>query len=201
MGVWLAPQPLILASKSSARRAMLEAAAIPVEVHPAGIDEREVEASLASPAPSEVAARLAAEKAREVAAAHPGRLVVAADQTLAVGSRRFTKPADRAAAREQLAALRGRNHALYSAVAVVRGGALLYQHDEMATLAMRDFSDQFLETYLDQAGAQATASVGGYQLERLGVHLFDRVEGDFFTILGLPLLPLLSFLRREGSLA
>lgn len=201
MSLWLAAKPLILASGSSARRAMLEAAAIPVEIRPAAIDERKIGQSLGPVPPAEVALRLAGEKAKAVAAGYPGRLVVGADQTLAFEAQRLTKPADRPAARSQLLALRGRRHELHSALAVVRGDELLYQHADMAWLTMRDFPAGFVEDYLDAAGSQATESVGGYQLERIGVHLFDRIEGDFFTILGMPLLPLLSFLRREGCLA
>lgn len=201
MSLWLADRPLILASKSPIRRAMLEAAGIPVEIDPADVDERAIEAGLGAASPGDVAIGLARAKANTVAARQPGRLVVAGDQTLAIDSRRFTKPVDRDAARGQLLALRGRSHTLHSAVAVVRGGASLYEHTDMSTLTMREFSGEFLERYLDTVGPYVTASVGGYQLERIGVHLFDRIEGDFFTILGLPLMPLLAFLRREGCLA
>jgi septum formation protein len=180
---------------------MLECAGIPVEVHPAAINERQLELSLGPAGPRAVALHLARAKAETVAAEHAQRLVVGADQTLSLEGRLFNKPADRAAARSQLETLRGRRHELHSAVAVVRDGALLYEHSETAGLIMRDFSARFLENYLDAAGPQATESVGGYQLERIGVHLFERIEGDFFTILGMPLLALLSFLRREGCLA
>jgi septum formation protein len=126
------------------------------------------------------------------------RPVLGADQTLACGDRRFSKPADRAAAAEQLRGLRGRTHELHSAIALVRDGEALFELVDTARLTMRDFSDRFLEDYLDMAGDAALASVGGYQLEGIGIHLFERVEGDYFTILGLPLLPLLAFLRRNG---
>ena len=128
-------------------------------------------------------------------------LVLGADQTLALGVRRFSKAPDRAAAREQLRALRGRTHTLHSAVALMRAGTVLFEHVDTASLTMRDFSDDFLERYLDEAGAAATASVGGYQLEGLGIQLFERVAGDHFTVLGLPLIPLLDWLRRAGILA
>ena len=201
MGLWLAADPLVLASASAVRRHLLEAAGIPVEVNPASLDERSVEASVPSNNPSAVAALLAREKALRVAATVGGRLVVGADQTLALGERRFDKPEDRAAARAQLQALSGRTHELHAAVAVARNGAVLFEHVAVARLTMRPLSDPFLDRYLDAAGAAVTASVGGYQLEALGVHLFERIEGDHFTILGLPLLPLLAYLRAEWSLA
>jgi septum formation protein len=201
MVLWLAATPLVLASGSAVRRALLEAAGIPVEARPARIDERAIEASAPNDDPSAVAALLAREKALRVAAELPGRLVVGADQTLALGVRRFDKPADRATARAQLQALAGRTHELHSAVAVARGRDVLFEHVALARLTVRALSEDFLDRYLDAAGAAVTASVGAYQLEGLGIHLFERIDGDHFTILGLPLLPLLGYLRAEGSLA
>ena len=201
MSLWLLPEPLVVASKSTVRRALLEAAGIPLEVRPADIDERAIEARVPSAPPGEVAALLAREKASEVAVRMPGRLVVGADQTLAFGTQRFSKPADRAAARAQLQALRGRTHELHSAVAVVRDGLILYDCVAVARLTMRAFSDGFLDHYLDATGDAVTASVGAYQLERTGIHLFAEVDGDYVTILGLPLLPLLDFFRRQGFVA
>jgi septum formation protein len=195
MALWLPAEPLVLASKSAVRRMVLEAAGIPVEAVPADIDERGLEARRPAAGPGEVALMLAREKAKAVAATLPGRVVVGADQTLALGTRRFSKPADAAAARAQLTALRGRTHELHSAVAVVRDGTVAHETVAVARLTMREFSDSFLDRYLAEAGPAVTASVGGYQLERLGIHLFDQVEGDHFTVLGLPLLPLLGFLR------
>ena len=127
----------------------------------------------------------------------PGRLVLGADQTLARGATLFGKPANRAEAAAQLRSLRGRTHELHSALALVRDGQALFECVDSARLTMRDISDRFLDDYLDMAGDTALASVGGYQLEGLGIHLFERVEGDYFTILGLPLLPLLAFLRQN----
>jgi septum formation protein len=201
MGLWLAAAPLVLASGSAVRRQLLDAADIPVDVRPANIDERAVEASATSADPSAIAALLACAKALRVAAEVPGRLVLGADQTLALGSRRFDKPADRAAARAQLQALAGRTHELHAAIAVASDERVLFEHAAVARLTMRPLTDAFLDRYLDAAGAAVTASVGAYQLEALGVHLFERIEGDHFTILGLPLLPLLAYLRAEGSLA
>lgn len=201
MPLWLADQPLVLASKSAIRHAILREAGIPVEIEPADVDERTVEATTAARAAGEVAALLARAKARAVAARRPGRLVLGADQTLALGERRFSKPADRAAARAQLEALRGRTHELHTAVTLVRDGNTLFEHRERARLAMRAFSDRFLDDYLDAVGAAVTASVGGYQLERAGIQLFERIEGDHFVILGLPLLPLLRYAREAGWLA
>jgi septum formation protein len=201
MPLWLADQPLVLASKSAVRRAVLEKAGIPLAIVPADIDERAIEARADAKMPAEVAALLAREKARAVAANLPGRLVLGADQTLGLGVRSFTKPADRPTARAQLLALRGRTHELHSALALVRDGALVFEHQAVARLTMRAFSERFLDAYLAAAGDAVTASVGCYQVEGIGIQLFDRIEGDYFTILGLPLLPLLKFLQDEGLLA
>ena len=201
MPLWLAPQPLVLASKSDVRGKILAAAGLRFEIRPAQIDERAVEAQ-AGPLDAAAAARLLArKKAESVAASQAGRLVLGADQTLARGNKRFSKPANRAEAAEQLRDLRGRTHELNSALALVRDGAVLFEHVDSARLTTRNFSDAFLNDYLDMAGGAALASVGGYQLEGVGVHLFERVDGDYFTILGLPLLPLLAFLREQGLIA
>ncbi len=201
MPLWLAGEPLVLASKSAIRHALLRDAGVPVEVQPADIDERTIEQRSPVRDASELAALLAREKARTIAARLPGRLVLGADQTLALGERRFSKPADRAGARAQLAALRGRTHELHTAVALVRESTMVFEHREVARLTMRAFSDSFLESYLDAVGAAVTASVGGYQLERIGIQLFERVEGEHFVILGLPLVALLQYLRQARWLA
>jgi nucleoside triphosphate pyrophosphatase len=200
MSLWLPADPLVLASKSAARRAMLEAAGVALEIRPADLDERSLEAKVASAGEGGVATFLAREKAMAVARSKPGRLVLGADQTLALGARQFAKPADRAAAREQLRALSGRVHELHSAVAFVQDSTVLYEHAAMARLTMRPLSDRLLERYLDTAAGAATASVGAYQIEGVGIQLFERLDGDYFTILGLPLLAVLDFLRRRGCL-
>lgn len=194
-------EPLVLASRSVVRQKILQAAGIPLQVHAADIDERALERDAASASPADVARLLACAKVAAVAAMFPGRVILGADQTLACGNRTFSKPENRAAAREQLTALRGRVHELHAAVAVQQDGTLLFTHAETARLVMRDFSNSFLEAYLDLTGSAACQSVGGYQLEGMGIHLFEKVDGDYFTILGLPLLPLLGFFRNAGYVA
>jgi len=201
MPLWLAEAPLVLASKSAVRHAMLRDAGLAVEIVPADIDERGIEERAGHHDPGEVAALLAREKARAIAGRFPDRLVLGADQTLALGERRFSKPPDRAAARAQLEALSGRTHELHSAIALMRAGAVVFEHREVARLTMRALSDRFLDAYLDAMGAAVTTSVGGYQLEKAGIQLFERIDGDHFVILGLPRLALLQCLRREGWLA
>jgi septum formation protein len=200
--LWRGVAPLVLASKSAARRALLEAARVPFEAVSAEVDERGIEAEAVRDGsdPATVALTLAQAKALAGALAHPGRLVIGADQTLALGDEAFHKPVDRAAARAQIARLAGRTHELHSAVAVARDGAVLWATVESAHLTVRPLDDAALEAYLDAAGGAVLSSVGGYQLEGLGIHLFERVEGDHSVILGLPLLPLLGFLRSEGLL-
>lgn len=200
MALWLADAPLILASQSKTRRMLLSAAGVPVEADPADLDERGLEAGVQSES-SAVAALLAREKAMAVARKHGGGLTLGADQTLSFGAQRLTKPQDRGAARAQLRALCSRTHELHSAIAFVQHGEVLFEHVGVARLTMRNFSERFLDLYLDAAGASVTASVGAYQLEGLGMQLFERVDGDYFTVLGLPLLEALEFLRRFGCLA
>ncbi len=197
MALWLAPQPLVLASRSDIRGKILAAAGLRFEIRPSQVDERSIEAKSGVSDAAAVARNLARAKADAVAASLPGRLILGADQTLARGAKRFSKPADRGEAAEQLQALRGRTHELHSALALVRDQEAIFAFVDTARLAMRDFSDRFLNDYLDMAGDAAMSSVGSYQLEGIGIHLFERIEGDYFTILGLPLLPLLSFMRRS----
>jgi septum formation protein len=201
MALWLGKEPLVLASRSKIRQALLAAAGIPLDIRAADLDERALEAGAASAAPGAIAAHLARAKAASVCKSSSGRLTLGADQTLALGAERFTKPAGRAAARVQLRALRGRTHELHSAIAFVQDARVLFEYVGVARLTMRDFSDSFLDLYLDAAGNAATESVGAYQVEGLGIQLFQRVDGDYFTVLGLPLLEALDFLRRLGRVA
>jgi septum formation protein len=198
MALWIASKPLVLASKSEVRRKILAGAGVPVESRPAPIDERAIEARSNVHDAREVARVLAGAKAHTVAAEMPARVVLGADQTLTLGARRFSKPVGRDGAREQLKALRGATHELHSALTLVRDGEVLFEYSDTARLTMRAFSDEFIERYLDAVGEGAYASVGGYQIENVGIHLFERIEGDYFTILGLPLLPLLEYLRQSG---
>jgi|RhiMethySRZTD1v2_1073278.scaffolds.fasta_scaffold90464_5 septum formation protein len=197
MALWLASQPLVLASRSDVRGKILAAAGLRFEIRSSAVDERAIEAQAGINDPAGIARHLARAKASAVAASLPGRVVLGADQTLARGARRFTKPTDRTVASEQLRDLRGRTHELHSALALVCDGSLLFSCVDTARLSMRNFSDRYLADYLELSGDAALKSVGGYQLEGIGIHLFERVEGDYFTILGLPLMPLLAYLRQN----
>ena len=202
MTLWRGSDPLILASQSRARQMLLANAGLKFEAIPADIDERAVEETSGLSTPSEIAALLAREKALAVSRARSRSMVIGADQTLALEKRLFTKPADRAQALAQLGALAGRSHELHSAVAVARDGKIVFETVAVARLTMRRLSEAAIAAYLDEAGETVvTSSVGAYQLEGLGVHLFERIEGDHFTILGLPLLPLLDYLRSQHLLA
>ena len=193
-------KPLVLASQSPTRAALLRGAGLRFTSRPARVDEGAVkEAAQAERGDVEdVALALAALKAGRVHA--PGTLVIGADQVLECEGRWFDKPPDMAAARVQLAALRGRTHELVTAVVCVRDGAVLWRHVDRPSLTMRTFSEAFLDAYLALEGDRILGSVGAYRLEGPGVHLFDRVEGEHAAILGLPLLPLLAFLRGSGVL-
>ncbi|WP_184084198.1 Maf family protein [Afipia massiliensis] len=201
MTVWRERQSLILASQSAVRKSLLANAGIAVETIPADIDERAIQQSSGLKDPGEIAALLACEKATFISAKFPDRYVVGADQTLALGDQLFSKPANRAAAEAQITTLSGQTHALHSAVSVVKGRVTLFSHVSVARMTMRALTGSEIAAYVDEAGDAVTASVGAYQLERTGVHLFDRIEGDHFTILGLPLLPVLAFLRSRNLLA
>ncbi|WP_316173467.1 MULTISPECIES: Maf family protein [unclassified Bradyrhizobium] len=200
MSIWCSDEPLILASQSRARRMLLENAGLACEALPADIDERAVQAEAGLVAPYEIALHLANAKAAAVSANRPNSYVVGADQTLALGERMFNKPAGRQHAMQQLLALGGRTHALHSAIAVVRNGEVLFSHVAVAWMTMRALTETEIAAYLDAVGETVTSSVGAYQLEGLGVHLFDRIDGDHFTILGLPLLPLLAYFREAKLL-
>lgn len=197
---WLSSESLLLASTSATRRLLLESAGLPVETEAPAVDERAIEAQ-ADGSPRELARRLAAEKALAVSRRRSGRIVVGADQVLAVEGEVLHKPEDREAARRQIARLSGRSHSLHSAFAVAIDGEVARDGLDSAHLAMRALDAAAIARYLDLAGAAVTSSVGAYQLESMGIHLFERVEGDHSTILGLPLLPLLAALRDMGLLA
>ena len=179
---------------------VLANAGIDFESVPARIDERAIQETSGLSAPRDIAALLAREKSCFVSAQRPGQYVIGADQTLALGARLFSKPTGRAQAAEQLRLLAGRSHELYSAVAVARDGEIQFEQAAIACMTMRRLKEAEIDAYLDEAGEAVTASVGAYQLEGLGVHLFEQIEGDHFTILGLPLLSLLGFLRGERLL-
>lgn len=200
MTIWRGEEPLILASQSAARRMLLSNAGLTFDAAPADIDERAIQQKSGLTAPGDVAALLSEQKAAFVSLRHPGRYVVGADQTLSVGDRLFNKPAGREQAAQQLRDLSGKTHELHSAIAVACDGATIFSHVSVAHMTMRQLDDAAIDAYLDAAGDKVTTSVGAYQLEGLGVHLFELIEGDHFTILGLPLLPLLKFLRGEGMI-
>jgi len=201
MTVWRGTQPLILASKSPARQALLTNAGVAFEAIPAELDERAVQLASALSAPGEIAALLARDKAILVSEKYRDRVVVGADQTLILRGQLFNKPSGRAQAAKQLRALAGQTHELHSATAVACNGEIIFENVSIARMTMRPLDDAAISAYLDAAGEAVTTSVGAYQLEGLGVHLFKRIEGDHFTILGLPLLPLLAFLRSRQLLA
>jgi septum formation protein len=194
---------VVLASASRPRARMLANAGVAVTVAPASVDETSIKASMqaAGGDVADVAEMLAATKAQQVSRNHGGKLVIGADQMLACDDRWFDKPADLTAARNQLLSLRGRSHELISAVCVVRDGAVIWHHIERATVTMRPFSDDFIDSYIENMGQAILATVGGYELEGLGAQLFSGIDGDYFTILGMPLLPLLDFLRGHGVVA
>ncbi len=202
MTLSLAPPPIILASQSRTRNLLLKNAGIAFTAETADIDERAVEAPLAEAQvpPDDVALVLAEAKARHVSENRLGALVIGADQTLAFNDECLSKPASVEAARRLLLDMRGQTHALHAAVVCVRDGDVLWRHVSSAYLTMRDYSAEFVGRYLAEIGDLALTSVGAYQLEGPGVQLFEKIDGDFFTILGLPMLPLLAFLRGEGAI-
>ena len=196
---------LVLASTSPFRRRMLQAAGLSFSAIAPEVDESVLKRELASARPpagaSDVAAALARAKALAVSARVPSALVIGADQVLALGDELFDKPGDRPSTRDQLQRLRGRQHQLHTAVVLAERGDIVWSRTEVATLRMRPFSDAYLDDYLAEAGPSVLNTVGGYEIEGRGIQLFERVEGDHFTIIGLPLLPLLAELRHRRVIA
>lgn len=193
---------LVLASASSARAAMLQAAGVKIDIDPGRIDEDAIKAAMKAEGapPRDIADKLAEMKAQRTSARQPGRLVLGADQVLVHNAALFDKPVSRDEARSHLQTLRGETHQLLSAAVICLDGAPVWRHVGTARLTMRPFTDVFLDSYLDAFGDAVTTSVGGYHLEGLGAQLFARVEGDYFTVLGLPLLEVLGFLRARKVL-
>jgi septum formation protein len=198
------PVELLLASASPSRRKLLEAAGVRFRIVPTNVDEATLKRDLAAEglatSPAAVAEALAAAKARSASSVFGAALVVGADQVLALDGELFDKPGDLATARTQLERLRGRTHQLFSAAALAKEGRVVWSMVDRATMMMRDFSDPFLDSYLTEADTRLCQVVGSYEIEGRGIQLFDRVEGDHFTIVGLPLLPLLAELRARGVL-
>jgi len=195
---------IILASASKIRAELLQNAGVDIEIMPADVDEDAMKRVLSSQSPQpkggDLAEFLAEAKALDISRKNPGHLVIGADQTLQCGDLLFDKARDMKDARKKLLALRGNTHTLYSAIACARQGAVVWRYNDAAHLTMRDFSPEFLGKYLALLGDEMLGSVGAYKLEAQGMQLFEKITGDYFTILGLPLLPLLEFLRAEGIL-
>ena len=193
---------IILASNSKGRAALLEGAGLRFDRQPADLDERAIEQSLCvdgfCPDPADVAMVLARAKAERISTQHQDAFVIGADQVLALGEQIFEKPASMDIARENLLQFRGRTHHLHAAICVAQKGQTIWQYSESAAMTMRDFSIDFLADYLVEAGESVKTSVGAYRLEETGIHLFEKIEGSYFTILGLPLIPLLDFFRQQG---
>ncbi len=200
------PPTIILASGSRSRRQMLEAAGVPFQVVPSQVDEpalrRTLEAASAtgSVGPGTLAGELAKAKAEDVSRGHPQALVIGADQVLALGMRIFEKPKDLAEARRHIEDFRGQTHVLHAAVAIAAGGTVVWTHADRALMTMRDYSAAFADDYVTRAGDVICSSVGAYQLEGIGIQLFEKIDGDYFTILGMPLLPVLAELRRRKAI-
>ncbi len=194
---------ILLASTSPTRKALLESAGVPFRAAAPGVDEDALKAGLLAEGlgPREVADALAEAKAVKLSVREPAALVVGSDQTLDLDGALLSKPHSVAHARAQLMALRGRTHRLHAAVVAARSGQPVWRHVETVSLTVRAFSEAWLDTYLHTEGEAATASVGAYRIEGRGVGLFDRVEGDWHAVLGLPLIPLMAWLRAAGELA
>ena len=204
-GTDIASNRPVLASGSTTRAQMLARAGVEIDQQPADLDESAIISSLTAPhdplGVDDVALVLAQAKAESVSQHHPGRLVIGCDQTLELQGELFQKAATMEAARHNLLRMSGKTHLLHSAVVIAADGNMSWSHVETASMTMRDLSPEFIGRYLAQAGAGVLSSVGVYQLEGLGAQLFEKIEGDYFTILGLPLLPLLAELRHRGVIA
>ena len=198
-------QHVILASGSYARNNLLKAAGLAFTVIPASIDEAAIRDALTAENeaidPADIAEILARAKGEAVSQDNPDSLIIAADQTLSLGGQLFSKPANLQEARDTLLRLRGQDHLLHTAVAIAESGEVTWSHVECARMKMRRFSFGYLDEYLVRVGIDVCQSVGAYQLEGLGLQLFDELDGDYFSILGLPMLPLMAELRRRGAIA
>lgn len=192
------PPTFRLASTSATRRSLLAATGLVFDAAKPPVDEAMLKTNMADATVAQVAAALAQAKALSLSPGDDDTLVIGADQTLDLDGQLFDKPVSEQDARRQLQQLRGKTHHLHSAVACAQRGAMIWSSIASAHLTMRNFSDAELETYISQMGARLLTSVGGYQIEALGITLFEKIEGDYFTILGLPMLPLLAFLRQQG---
>lgn len=193
-------ETIVLASASASRKAMLEAAAVHFETAPAQIDERAIEVEMGDSEPDEIAQALAAAKAAAVSAERPGQWVLGSDSLVEVDGRRFSKPKSREEAAEHLAFFSGRTMALHSAAALARDGKIDWVTGDFARLAVRELSPEFIDAYLDVEWPAVSGCVGVFRIEGPGIQLFDRVIGDQFTVLGMPLLPVLGALRERGVL-
>lgn len=191
---------LILASTSPTRQTILRNAGLVLSCVAPDVDERELVKQHPEWLPEDIARALGEAKALEVSSRYPEALVIGADQVLALGNRTYSKPKDRADCERQLRDLRGKTHRLLSGIACARAGHIAWSSLGTADLAMREFSESFIADYLDAIGEDCVTSVGGYKIEGRGVQLFESIDGDHFTIMGLPLQPLLSFLRSEGAI-
>jgi len=191
---------ILLASQSASRRAMLAAAGVSFEARPAHIDERELEAGLAEALPAAIALHLAEAKALSVSGEEDGLLVMGSDSLVEVNARRFDKPSSRSEAADHLRFFSGQEMRLHSAAALARHGRLVWHHSEYALLHWRTLSDDFISWYLDREWPHVAGCVGVFRIEALGPHLFEAIEGSHFTVLGMPLLPVLAALRAQGEL-
>lgn len=196
----LAHEAIVLASASASRRAMLEAAAVPFQAIPAEIDERTIESEMIGAEPAEIAQALAAAKAAAVSKLHPDRWVLGSDSLVAVAGRRFDKPKSRQEAADHLRQFSGRTMTLFSAAALARGGRIEWVESDFARLAVRELSEEFITAYLSSEWPAVSGCVGVFRIEGPGAHIFERITGDHFTVLGMPLLPVLAALRDRGVL-